>query len=223
MVKFSLTGTFFSICLALLVAHAESANAEPQGATKLTTADLCARTLERVEKELNLPTGILKAISLAETGWWDSKKGQSFAWPWTVTSGKWSQRFRTRDEAIDAVKRLLSRKVKNIDVGCMQVNLGYHPGAFSSLEEAFDPTSNIRYGAGFLKGLYGHKKSWARAIAAYHSSNAERGFRYRQKVQSLWRKVRVAEAVKRRQAAIKAYRERVAERGRLRQKAKNQG
>ena len=34
--------------------------------------------------------------------------------------------------------------MKVIDVGCFQVDLFYHPYAFTSLEEAFDPDANAR-------------------------------------------------------------------------------
>ena len=36
----------------------------------------------------------------------------------------------------------LERGVRQVDVGCMQINLQSHPHAFASLEDAFDPGSN---------------------------------------------------------------------------------
>jgi hypothetical protein len=36
---------------------------------------------------------------------------------------------------------------QSIDVGCFQVNLYYHPTAFVSLAEGFDPAANARYAA----------------------------------------------------------------------------
>ncbi len=35
----------------------------------------------------------------------------------------------------------------------MQVNLGYHPEAFASLEAAFDPRRNVAYATRFLLEL----------------------------------------------------------------------
>ena len=52
-----------------------------------------------------------------------------------------------------AVRKLQRRGVRNIDVGCMQVNLRYHPKAFKSLGQAFDPRANAAYAAGFLRKL----------------------------------------------------------------------
>ena len=42
---------------------------------------------------------------------------------------------------------------KSVDVGCMQISLTYHPDAFSSMDQAFDPASNADYGARFLAQL----------------------------------------------------------------------
>ncbi len=37
------------------------------------------------------------------------------------------------------------RGVQSIDVGCFQINMYYHPGAFATLEQAFDPRANAAY------------------------------------------------------------------------------
>src|SRR3546814_15246449 len=55
--------------------------------------------------------------------------------------------------AIEEVRRLQARGIRNIDVGCLQVNLHYHPDAFASLETAFDPEANAAYAADFLVRL----------------------------------------------------------------------
>ncbi|HCF18886.1 MAG TPA: hypothetical protein DEV96_12760, partial [Rhodospirillum rubrum] len=55
------------------------------------------------------------------------------------------------------------------DVGCMQVNLRYHGGAFDSLEEAIDPAANVAYAASFLRRLFDDTNDWAEAVTAYHS------------------------------------------------------
>jgi soluble lytic murein transglycosylase-like protein len=76
--------------------------------------------------------------------------------------------------------------VRSIDVGCLQVNLMYHPEAFASLEAAFDPRGNANYAARFLNSLYGGSKDWASAIAAYHSETPALGDAYRVLVMARW-------------------------------------
>ena len=55
-----------------------------------------------------------------------------------------------RAAAIAAEKRPKADGVRKIDVGCIQINLYYHPEAFESREEAFDPAANSLYAADLL-------------------------------------------------------------------------
>jgi hypothetical protein len=76
--------------------------------------------------------------------------------------------------------------VQSIDVGCMQVNLMYHPHAFASLRDAFNPRSNAAYAARFLNVLFAGARDWAHAIAAYHSETPALGEAYRTLVMARW-------------------------------------
>lgn len=60
--------------------------------------------------------------------------------------------------------------MRNIDVGCIQVNRDCHPDAFANLDAAFDPANNVAYTVSFLTSLYAAKRSWARAVALYQST-----------------------------------------------------
>jgi hypothetical protein len=84
------------------------------------------------------------------------------------------------------VRDLLAGGTASIDVGCFQVNLRYHPDAFASLDEAFDPVANALYAARFLAGLRVRDGSWQAAVAAYHSATPEHGLPYRDRVLSAW-------------------------------------
>jgi len=125
---------------------------------------------------------MLSSIALTESGKWDPKSKSKVAWPWTVTSGGPGEYFATKAEAIAKVKELKSQGVQNIDVGCMQINLHYHPDAFISLEQAFDPAANVKYAAKFLTDLKETWKSWREAVRRYHSSDTTRGTAYEQRV-----------------------------------------
>ena len=76
--------------------------------------------------------------------------------------------------------------MRNIDVGCFQINLRSHPAAFSDLEQAFDPVANAQYAAKFLASLHARLGNWQDAVAAYHSATPERGIPYQQAVYSNW-------------------------------------
>ena len=75
-----------------------------------------------------------------------------------------------------------ARGLASIDIGCMQINLRHHPAAFPTLEEAFDPLANVRYGARFLSQLYAAHGEWPAAIARYHSGDPVSGQDYARRV-----------------------------------------
>ena len=105
-----------------------------------------------------------------------------------------------------------ARGVRNIDIGCMQVNLFYHPDAFDSLEAAFDPATNTAYAGDLLRRLQNTHRSWSRAIAFYHSATRKYALPYLRRVQRLWLVERRREAVELRDARIESLRIKKAER-----------
>lgn len=147
---------------------------------------MCAKATNRVERDEDIPRQLLRAISKAESGRFHKGKQVVMAWPWTVMAEGRGRYLETKDEAIAEVESLRARGVKNIDVGCMQVNLQYHPRAFASLDDAFDPLTNVTYAASFLKTLAAEQGSWAKAAAYYHSQNPARYRTYRAKIREIW-------------------------------------
>jgi hypothetical protein len=180
----------FCYCIVLsMVAGMDAAPARP--AQDLDNAqDLCAAATARQERMDGIPSHLLRAISLAETGRWDAVNRVNLAWPWTVTAKGEGRYFDTKAAAVAEVMALKSQGIRNIDVGCMQVNLFYHADAFPSLEDALDPASNVAYAAGFLKNLRVSQGSWTRAAGAYHSKNPNLGSAYRSRVMRLWSQAR---------------------------------
>ncbi|MEE8188811.1 MAG: transglycosylase SLT domain-containing protein [Kiloniellales bacterium] len=168
---------------------------------------LCTTAVAEAEPGLRMPTHMLGAISKVESGRWHRQTREILAWPWTVTAGGESRYLPSKAAAIEEVKRLKAKGMRNIDVGCMQINLGYHPDAFASLEQAFDPSANVAYAASFLKELRGRWGSWTRAVGNYHSNTPTLSGRYRIKVfQRLYEAKRAAAKARRakRLAALQA-------------------
>ena len=177
---------------------------------------VCQRATQQAEASRALPQDLLTAISFAESGQWDAQEQAIIAWPWTVTSGGEGHFFPDKQTAIAFVRDLQRQGVRNIDVGCLQVNLHYHPDAFANLEEAFDPNANARYAATFLGKLHHDNKSWSEAVRRYHSADPSRGGLYRERVLNFWHKKQRTSAEVYRQSVIIAYRQQRAERRRER-------
>jgi hypothetical protein len=155
-----------------------------------------------------MPPKILAALSLAETGRWHAGGNVSLAWPWTVMSGTYARYLSDKASAIAEVERLQAKGICNIDVGRMQVNPRYHPDAFATLEDAFDPDTNAMYAADFFVDRHEETHSWTRSIERYHSATLERDRVYRRKVEKLWRTIKLRGAAEHRAAVVAAHKER---------------
>ena len=141
----------------------------------------CRQAIRAAERSAGLPDQLMAAIGHVESGRPDAQ-GVVQPWPWTINAEGEGHIFDSKADAIAAVKALQARGVQSIDVGCMQVNLLYHPHAFTSLDQAFDPVANANYAARFLTELYGQTHDWQQATALYHSATPELGADYQRKV-----------------------------------------
>ena len=149
-------------------------------------ADLCAGAIARSEASGALPVGLLTAVAASESGRYDRGRRGLAPWPWTVNNAGDGRYFGSKQEAIAHVELLRAAGERNIDVGCMQINLMHHPDAFASLEDAFEPARNVAYGARYLHALEEETRSWDRAVERYHTADPERGRAYRERVYQRW-------------------------------------
>jgi hypothetical protein len=146
----------------------------------------CEQAGRTAEQAYGLPPGLLLAIGRVESGRWDAQLDRVVAWPWSIDVNGRSHQFSSGRDAIAAVRTLQASGSTNIDIGCFQINLSYHPEAFPSLEQAFDPQANAQYAARFLSSLRVRFGNWQDAVAAYHSATPDLGLPYRQRVFAAW-------------------------------------
>jgi hypothetical protein len=191
-----------ALFLGLSLPALANGTAPATGTARANPWTMCAKATNSIEREEGIPRQLLRAISKIEAGRYHAGKRVVMAWPWTVMAEGRGRYLSTKAAAIAEVRELQARGVRNIDVGCMQVNLQHHPDAFDSLEDAFDPLTNVTYAASFLKSLAFEQGSWAKAVARYHSANPERYRLYRAKVHSTWRSEREKYLVALRQARL---------------------
>jgi hypothetical protein len=145
---------------------------------------ICRPALIAAETRHGVPTGLLQAIGVVESGRRDEVTGRREPWPWTINAEGEPHLFETKQQAVAWVRQAQARGVQSIDVGCAQVNLLHHPTAFVSLEQAFDPASNADYAARFLRELHDTTAggNWLTAAGHYHSQTPELAESYRQQV-----------------------------------------
>ena len=146
----------------------------------------CEQAGREAERQFDLPVGLLAAIGRVESGRWDATLGRVVPTPWAIDAAGQPMMPESKEAALRQTRALQDSGVRNIDVGCFQINLQHHPAAFTDLDQAFDPAANAQYAARFLTDLRARLGSWEDAVAAYHSSTQSLGVPYRQLVFANW-------------------------------------
>ena len=149
-------------------------------------SELCTSALRRSEQRYHLPPALLQSIAKVESGRPITSPGDIRPWPWTIDADGNGLYF---DSKIAAVAWIRDHAASHsfVDVGCMQVDLHYHPDAFASIDGAFDPEANADYAARLLVELHSSEAggSWDAAVGLYHSHSALLAAEYRDRVAML--------------------------------------
>jgi hypothetical protein len=140
---------------------------ERQSARGADENSACLREILLAQQRYDIPRNLLLGIGLQEAG--ISRGGSFTVWPWTANSEGEGRFFDSAADAAAWVRGQQASGIASIDVGCMQINLRWHPEAFASLEDGLNPALNVDYAARMLKGLYRRTGDWATAAASYHS------------------------------------------------------
>ena len=166
----------------------------PCGARAQDAASLCRAQAGAVEHAMGLPPGLLLAVGRVESGRSDPQSHDVLPWPWSVNDEGADHVFTTAFDAIAYVVAARGRGSRSLDVGCFQVNLQFHPDAFATVAEAFDPAANAHYAGQLLSDLHRRAGSWEEAVRLYHSATPWRGEAYRDLVLSRWAETSLAPA-----------------------------
>lgn len=144
-------------------------------------SDLCVAAAQSAAEQTGVPVAVLRAITIVETGRSSAETAGLQPWPWAFNHAGDGHWFNTADEAKQQAATLIDKGVRNIDLGCFQLNLRWHSKGFSSLDAMFDPEQNALYAAEFLKNQYAKTGNWSEAAGAYHSLTPEFAQEYRLK------------------------------------------
>lgn len=163
--------------VAVRASAAETATAQSQA---------CKDAVVAAERRWHTPPGLLLAIARSESGRpLPPAKGLQ-PWPWAIDADGLAMFSDDEASALAWTRARLAAGARFVDVGCLQVNLQMHPGAFASLEEAFDPATNADYAARFLSSLAGELGgNWYKAVGWYHSRTPELADAYRERVAAI--------------------------------------
>jgi hypothetical protein len=142
------------------------------GTGTLAPESVCIAEILAAQERHAIPNNLLLGLGLQEAG--TRHEGGLTVWPYAVNAEGRGKLFDTPAEAMGFVRAQQAQGISLIDVGCMQINLRWHPHAFGSLEEGFNPRRNVDYAARFLRGLYEEAGSWRLAVGNYHSRTPDK-------------------------------------------------
>lgn len=162
------------LVLALVSAPLPAAPAAPE---------TCDAAAAYAAAEHGVPVDLMQAITRAETG--QQRDGAFRPWPWAVNEGGKGTWFDNRIAAETYASQAVAAGVRNIDIGCFQLNFRWHGHAFASVSEMFDPMRNARHAAAFLADLQRETGDWRLAAGAYHSRTPALAERYGARVEAL--------------------------------------
>jgi hypothetical protein len=149
--------------------------------------DLAGTIFGEVEKESGISSELLYAVALTESanGAGKSKVSPS-AFAYRTPEG--SKYFKTRLEAEAALRIDISKGIKLIDVGMMQINLHYHKQ--DDPYSLFDPKTNLRVAAKILATALTSTDDITLGIGRYHSWKNKRAINYGRRVLSIYKNLK---------------------------------
>lgn len=142
----------------------------------LRSAQVCEYAAATAAAEFGIPPTIMGALTLTETG--RRMQGHVRPWAWSVNAegaGSW---FDEPASALAFAEDRIAMGRPNVDIGCFQINYRWHGENFPSVAAMFDPLTNARYAASFVRRLYDETGDWRAAAGAFHSRTAANANKY---------------------------------------------
>ena len=164
------------LCMSAALGIAPSIAAIPAAPDAAYSAAICEQAASQAAAEYGIPPDIMAGLTLTETG--RRRDGVVRPWAWSVNAegaGSW---FDDPASALAFAEDRIAMGRLNVDIGCFQINFRWHGENFPSVAAMFDPLTNARYAADFVRRLHGETGDWRRAAGAFHSRTPANASRY---------------------------------------------
>lgn len=136
----------------------------------------CTDHILAAEKENNIPSGMLLAVSLVESGGGGSPN------PYIMNVRGRAIVPQSEAEAARYLRDNKGNLRGSVYAGCMQLSLTHHKQAFRPVEKIVNPEENVRYAAKYLVQLRREVGSWAGAVVRYNGASGQKAAAYQCKV-----------------------------------------
>jgi hypothetical protein len=137
----------------------------------------CLAPIVQAEKDYNIPTGLLLAVALVESG------GGGVPQPHILNVAGRVYFAKSETDALRHLRDPQGRVRGKVMAGCMQLSVTHHKASFTPLEKIVNPEANVRYAARLLVRLHSVTGSWGGAVAQYNGGNRKAAHVYQCKVQ----------------------------------------
>lgn len=164
--RFALAAGLLTASMALTVCG----TAQAQSATQ--SKESCVTHAVEAEQKLGIPSGMLVAIALVESG----QDGAPHPFAMSVQGRPYYAR-----NVSDAARHLRDHRGQlrsNTYVGCMQLSVATHRGEFQPLEKIVEPRDNVFYAGQLLVRFHGEEGNWKTALTRYNGSSGRRAQAY---------------------------------------------
>jgi len=128
--------------------------------------------IEKIAREERIPVKLLKSVTYVESGFH----------PWTLNVEGTPHFFDTRKAAEQHLETVVKKGVTNVDIGCAQINWGWHGKKFKNPKDLLSPETSLRYAARLLRQNSRATRSWMKAALLYHSGDKVRQSIYRKRL-----------------------------------------
>lgn len=140
---------------------------------------------DEVANEHGLDPWLLYAVAIVETKK-ARRPGTVSPWPWALRSPAGTWYGRNRDELVVALDGALKNyEHRQIDVGLMQINVGWHASRVEQITDLADPETNLRVASSLLQEAIrsaphdpllgvGRYHSWTPALARRYGAEVMR-------------------------------------------------
>lgn len=108
--------------------------------------------------------------------------------PVTLEGLNYGRRFNSAADAVAFTNRMFAMGYRNLDIGMMQINWRVHGQHFRNVQEALEPTANLRYAVNYLLA-HRQTRDWWGSVGRYHSGTSTYANRYIRNVYSMYLRI----------------------------------
>lgn len=160
--SFPITG---ALCAGMLWATSASA---------MTTRDqVTLKEWNAALEEADVPSEIMYAIGLQESGTTLGGQRNYAPWPWVLNVNNEGRYFKSKEEARAALAREVERGNRNVAVGMLQIHLRYNGFRVEDPLSLLEPSVNLRVAAAVLRECGKAYPDTFRKVACYYSGDVD--------------------------------------------------